>query len=1539
MSLNMSNAASLVSDSNIPQLPDRREDFLGYEWKMKAYLDVRGLLGFIEPPAVKDTAKDGQDANGKDIASSSSSPIVIPKEVPKESSKARCYGILINSIPDKRMNMVTSSTKLGEAEELWKLIKRSFGTDNSVDNKLSLSRQLMNLMKKESESMHDYLFRVDQRIADYENIGGSIDNSTRTNYILNGLRHLSKWEREIEYIINSNAEIEWPKGKLNTQLINKENSKKIQEEVEKSKQVESANTITENRNRGRGRSGGRANNFRGKFNNTRGRRNFNNSRNDEKNENNSGTIEEGGNTSANNIADGNNSYRGRSNFRGRNNFKNNNYRKDHRGIKCYNCGKEGHIQKNCWSNNIGKSNNIGNENFSSGSSSGNSQSFVTDIKNSDVACAFTAYAPHVSSFMSNNENKNSEWLLDSGASSHFTGDRSLLENIVKLNEPLVAKTGNGISNYSEIGDINLQINDKMMILKEVIYIPKFSANLISAGRIVNKAMHNIVLDYNGVKIINKHNNEVFVSGVREGNMFKINETCSVSYLTKDERVANEKIKLRDLHKKFGHLSYSSIYKLLKSGGITGLKINMDDINYTNMLELGKEECIGCLKGKFIKAPTTSAFNYGTTSIMDLMVADVVGPIKDPTYDDKRYILQLVDVHSRYLFSAIMEHKNDSTAIIIKTIKNLQVQTGLKLKRFHSDGGGEFVNKELELFFSQNGTTQSTTVPYTPEHNSIVERMNRTELEMMKAMMHHCGAPVWLWGEASNYSGYLLNRRITNINDKKTPSEIFNKKKPNLGGIHVFGCDVYYYNHKVHRDSKLDVTSINGAFVGIEKNNDGYYRVFDSSKNRIIITKDIKFFDNHFTAVKKLHVVTLKDDEIHREINNLAPSDDYFSDDQIEQLGEQFVEDNSNQVNNNNDNNNLNDEVSGAEEEININGGSVSPININTDSISAEHDNNNDNSPVVVSNDSVKDLSSSTRVEKVENSAVVVKNPEVLNLRAATKVNKVNNNSSSNIRASTREKKPWLRYINEAHIAQEEPVTYTQAVNSQDSADWKKAINEELQSLEKNNTWSYVNRSRNMNIIGCKWVFKKKKDMNGKVQRYKARLVAKGYNQEYGIDYGETFAPVLKYKSLRIILSMAAIYGLELQQLDIKTAFLNAEVTENIYVELPEGINIKDKSENTVLKLNRALYGIKQAPKLWNDNLNNKLISIGFKPCIKDTCIYVKESKNKNNILLGIFVDDILAAYNKVDEKEWIIIKNVLSAVYDLSDLGQLHHILGMRVKRNNNSIYLDQSVYIRDKLKLYNMQESKSQSTPEELNKLIKCEENELLDEKLVTVYRGIVGSLIYASISTRPDVTHAVNMLSRFMSRPGKTHLNAGKRILRYLQGSSEYGLQYNRNKNEDGKITISAYSDSDWGGDSEDRKSTTGYVVFINNNLVSWSTKKQATVALSTAEAELMAAAEVIKEVIWMKYILNELMYEVRLPIHIFIDNQSTIKIIQNDIEHDRTKHIDIKYHFMKEKIKEGIIFPQWIETEKQLGDLFTKSLSLNVFRKFRDELMVLQ
>jgi len=424
----------------------------------------------------------------------------------------------------------------------------------------------------------------------------------------------------------------------------------------------------------------------------------------------------------------------------------------------------------------------------------------------------------------------------------------------------------------------------------------------------------------------------------------------------------------------------------------------------------------------------------------------------------------------------------------------------------------------------------------------------------------------------------------------------------------------------------------------------------------------------------------------------------------------------------------------------------------------------------------------------------------------------------------------------------------------------------------------------------------------------------------------------------MMLALSVIHSNNTDQLDVKTAFLNAQVKEDIYIEAPDGINITDKQ---VLKLNKALYGIKQAPREWNENINAYLTSLEFHRCRKDPCIYIKVSKNNHNIILGLFVDDILVSYNNKDKDEWYKYKQQLKKQYELSDLGEVQHILGMRITRKNDGkqIYIDQQVYINEKLKQYGMNESRGISAPEANNiKLVECEEDELLEQP--NEYRGMVRSLIYASISTRPDITHTVNMLSRYMSKPGKQHKTAAKRVLRYLNTTSNYGIVYNSNKNDNdnSEIVITAYSDADWGG-SEDRKSTTGYCVFINDNLISWNTKKQQTIALSTAEAEFMAATEVVKEVKWLTQILQELNYKVQKPILVFIDNQSAIKIGENDVEHDRTKHIDIKYYFIRDSVYENEIKLVYVPTDEQIADIFTKAVTPKVHNKFRDIIMSAQ
>ena len=418
----------------------------------------------------------------------------------------------------------------------------------------------------------------------------------------------------------------------------------------------------------------------------------------------------------------------------------------------------------------------------------------------------------------------------------------------------------------------------------------------------------------------------------------------------------------------------------------------------------------------------------------------------------------------------------------------------------------------------------------------------------------------------------------------------------------------------------------------------------------------------------------------------------------------------------------------------------------------------------------------------------------------------------------------------------EPGTYEDAITCSESNEWKKAIEEELNAHKKNVTWTVMKKNNNMNVIDAKWIFKKKKNEKGEVKKYKARLVARGFNQEYGIDYLETFAPVLKIKSLRLIIALSATTTRRIEQLDVKTAFLNADVHEDIYVLPPVGMNVKNDS---VLKLNKALYGIKQAPREWNVNINSFFVRLGYKQCKKDPCIYVRISTRGNIMILGLFVDDIITSYDVRDEQEWNNVKKQMMAQYDLTDIGDVHHILGMRVTRTHENIFIDQETYIHEKLKTFNMSECKGVSTPGDVNVML----NDSSESANANLYRSIVGSLIYASTSTRPDITHAVNVTSRFMHAPTETHMRAAKRILRYLIDSTNYALKYN-NQNNNNDTTITAYCDADWGGDKVDRKSTTGYCVYVNDNLISWNTKKQTTVALSTAEAELMAIVEAVRK-----------------------------------------------------------------------------------------------
>ena len=389
----------------------------------------------------------------------------------------------------------------------------------------------------------------------------------------------------------------------------------------------------------------------------------------------------------------------------------------------------------------------------------------------------------------------------------------------------------------------------------------------------------------------------------------------------------------------------------------------------------------------------------------------------------------------------------------------------------------------------------------------------------------------------------------------------------------------------------------------------------------------------------------------------------------------------------------------------------------------------------------------------------------------------------------------------------EPTDINEAMNGNNSKEWKDAMCSEFESLTKNHTWDLVDKPNDKNIVGCKWVYKVKHDDKGNISRYKARLVAQGYTQKEGIDYGEVFAPVVKYNSIRSLLAIANELDLDVHQMDVKCAFLQGDLEEEIYMQQPEGFIDKDHP-NKVCRLRKSIYGLKQSARCWNLAINTFLKNTGYVQSNTDSCIYAKsfdKDGKKHLIFIAIYVDDVILASNDGStlNKE----KAKLSKHFEMVNQGEIHFCLGMTIKRNRAKkiLSIDQRAYLENVLKRFKMHESKPVATPMEAGKRYKQLEN---GEESVNIkeYQAAIGCLTYASIATRPDLSAAVGELSKFMSNPGKEHWSGIKRIMRYVNGTLNYGLQYESVGN--GEINLSGYADADWGGDLIGRKSTSGYV-----------------------------------------------------------------------------------------------------------------------------------
>jgi hypothetical protein len=498
----------------------------------------------------------------------------------------------------------------------------------------------------------------------------------------------------------------------------------------------------------------------------------------------------------------------------------------------------------------------------------------------------------------------------------------------------------------------------------------------------------------------------------------------------------------------------------------------------------------------------------------------------------------------------------------------------------------------------------------------------------------------------------------------------------------------------------------------------------------------------------------------------------------------------------------------------------------------------------------------------------------------------------------------------------EPTTFQEAVSGPDQVHWRNAIRAELKSMRLRGVFRAAKLPTGQRAIGTKWVFKIKRNADGSINKYKARLVAKGCKQKYGIDYTETFAPVVKYVTLRMVIALAKLLGWPVDQLDVVTAFLYGEMKELVFILIPEGMEVDPEFD--CLELLKSIYGLKQASRVWNETFDEYVRSIDFQVSKFDPCMYIKVVDG-HCVLLLVYVDDVIVTGSSVDLIAEV--KRQLKQRFEMTDSGACKFVLGIElIEHEDGGVTLCQRRYIDDILKRFGMEDCKAVSSPVDISTKLVQAENQA--PAVDVPYREAVGALMHLMCATRPDIAFAVGMVARFMEVPQDVHWTAVKRIFRYLQGTKSHGIRFKSS----GDLDFKYFSDADWAGDVADRKSTSGYVFKLAGGPISWGSKKQSSVSLSTSEAEYIALSLAIQEGKWVHRLLCEILVAagVEAPkLVIFEDNQSCTKMTKNPVNHGRAKHIDIKYHHIRDEVKSGEVEVEYCSTSTMLADLLTKGL----------------
>lgn len=1105
-----------------------------------------------------------------------------------------------------------------------------------------------------------------------------------------------------------------------------------------------------------------------------------------------------------------------------------------------------------------------------------------------------------------------------------------------------------------IGNIKLGRLD----LKQVVHAPDMEISVLSIRKLTGEGLS--VLHREDVGLVMDKDAEILLTtryDDTEGlyivpNQQVKNSANNTTRITVSRRSRTSDRSLEEYnlwHRRLGHINPARMRAMANSGLVDGLRPGMFNINKP-------PTCNSCVLGKQTMKPRSPRIAESVIdSPLQLLHIDLCGPFDKSQLKGRlpadaptgsQYFIVIVDDFTRYVWIGFLKTKDEAAEKILEMINQMEKERtdGLKVVRIRLDQALEFHGDSVKQITSPRGITVEVPGAYAHEQNPKAERMNRTLQTAGRTMLIHAGLPEDFWPEAIRMAAVVENHGATNMKHHPTiPDTELRGRIKDVSAFRPFGCEVTITQPPEKQHKCLsEPRARKGVYLG-PGTQTNTYRVWDATTKAIQIVRDVKFFEENFPATDKQRYTeyfgtaprgkrrpaTRKDaDQVGGQQTSAPDSRQAMRQDDHEEAA--YRQDSSTS------------RPSKRRRSAHYNVGRELQEETSQDGSVGQDG--------IISEEEMQQLIAD-RDRPYDSDTIVVDTTS----------------RRTRMAAGRRKTKNWCfaraMRTKAQHHKTSTPSSYAEATDPANpyKLEWGKAIESELKALRKNETWEAIDTAstdnQDLNPLSTRWVFVKK-PMQGGRTKFKARLVVRGFEQRYGINYQETFAPTATYQSIRILLALSARLGLRIHQMDVKTAFINSPLKEVVHIYAPEGL----EGNGQPLRLRKALYGLKQAPRAWNEMIDEKFKDLGFKRCLSDYCIYVKDST-----IVALYVDDILIISD--DQREIDNTKTFLHDQFEMEDMGRVKRFLGMDIHQDEEgNVRISQKDYIESVLKKFDFDTSRPAKTPLAPGVKLRRYEDEITDESLKKIYQGMVGSLMYAATCTRPDIAYATSTLSRFNNNPGPDHFLAVKHVMRYLRGTSDFGITYKVGKPGTDGLNFHGYCDSDWAGDEDDRRSTSGYILLAAEAAVSWRSRRQNTVATSSTEAEYVSCAGTSKETLWVRQLLAELQlfydyeaykstssitnfdeskyYEDGEEIEpefpsdrythlsprptsldttvIYCDNNGAAALSRNPDQMKKTKHIDIAYHFVRERVETKELEIRYISTEDMVADGLTKSLS---------------